>query len=163
MTTSINCAGYPLMTINGQTWIGTSPGNQPAAAIPTFSPAFIFSAFAGGWGLANNSTGGFIITRSTLSNVTIENNNNYIGDTNFSFLTPASPSLGDTYMFTSMGSATIQFVGSQAAHFGGLVTSAGGTIRFLDQDGGLTMVCVQAGGSGSQFVCFDLQGRPYVS
>ncbi len=143
-----NSTNTPVLTVNGQTFIG-SAGNNPVAATLTAGTGVTVTNGAGSITISANGTGTWV--DETGASVTMATNTGYTSDdgaTLVTFTLPTTSAIGDYVEINgkAAGLFTIAQASGQQIHFGSLATTLGatGTISSTLQYDAIRLRCLTA-------------------
>jgi len=143
-----NATNTPVLTLNGQTFIG-STGVDPVAATLTAGVGIAITNGAGSITIASSGSSGWV--DQTTSSVTMAVNTGYTSDDGASLVTltlPATASIGDFVEINGKGSGlyTIAQASGQIIHFGNLASTsgAGGSVSSTLQYDCIRLRCITA-------------------
>lgn len=147
MTTN-NATNTPVLTVNGQTFIG-SAGNDPVAA--TLTAGVGISITNGAGSITISASGGAGWVDQTTPSVTMTANTGYTSDdgaTLVTFTLPTTSAIGDFVEINGKGSGlyTIAQATGQQIHFGNIASTlgAGGTVSSTLQYDCIRLRCITA-------------------
>ena len=143
-----NATNTPQLTLNGQTFIG-STGVNPVAATLTAGTGISVTNGAGSITIASSGSAGWV--DQTTASVTMAVNTGYTSDDGASLVTftlPATSSIGDFVEINGKGSGlfTIAQASGQIIHFGNLASTsgAGGSVSSTLQFDCIRLRCITA-------------------
>jgi hypothetical protein len=143
-----NATNTPQLTLNGQTFIG-STGANPVAATLTAGTGISVTNGAGSITIAASGSAGWV--DQTTASVTMAVNTGYTSDNGASLVTftlPVTASIGDFVEINGKGSGlfTIAQASGQIIHFGNLASTsgAGGSVSSVLQYDCIRLRCVTA-------------------
>jgi hypothetical protein len=143
-----NATNTPELTLNGQTFIG-STGLNPVAATLTAGAGISIVNGAGSITISGSGSSGWV--DQTTGSVTMAVNTGYTSDDGASLVTftlPATAAIGDFVEINGKGSGlyTIAQAAGQLIHFGNLVstTGAGGSVASTLQYDCIRLRCITA-------------------
>ena len=143
-----NATNTPELTLNGQTFIG-STGLNPVAATLTAGAGISITNGAGSITIAGSGSAGWV--DQTTSSVTMAVSTGYTADAGASLITftlPASSAIGDFVEINGKGSGlyTIAQASGQQIHFGNIASTsgAGGSISSTLQYDCIRLRCITA-------------------
>lgn len=143
-----NATNTPELTLNGQTFIG-STGLNPVAATLTAGVGITITNAAGSITIAGSGSSGWV--DQTTTPVTMAVNTGYTSDAGASLITftlPATSAIGDSVEINGKGSGlyTIAQAAGQQIHFGNIASTlgAGGTVTSTLQFDCIKLRCITA-------------------
>jgi hypothetical protein len=147
MTTN-NSTNTPELTLNGQTFIG-STGNNPVAATLTAGVGISITNGAGTITISGSGSSGWV--DQTTGTVTMTTNTGYTSDDGASLVTftlPTTSAIGDQVEINGKGAGlyTIAQASGQQIHFGNIASTsgAGGTVSSTLQYDCIKLRCITA-------------------
>ena len=147
MTTN-NSTNTPELTLNGQTFIG-STGNDPVAATLTAGVGISITNGAGTITISGSGSSGWV--DQTTGTVTMTTNTGYTSDDGASLVTftlPTTSVIGDQVEINGKGAGlyTIAQASGQQIHFGNIASTsgAGGTVSSTLQYDCIKLRCITA-------------------
>ena len=156
-----NATNTPELTLNGQTFIG-STGVNPVAATLTAGVGITITNGAGSITIAGTGAGGFATVDQAGAAVTMVASTQYVANNDglVTLTLPAVAAEGDTFRIIGKGAGgwLMAQAAGQTTHFGNLATTAGagGSIASTNQWDGITIVCVTA---NTTFAIYGAQGN----
>jgi hypothetical protein len=147
MTTN-NSTNTPELTLNGQTFIG-STGNDPVAATLTAGVGISITNGAGTITISGSGSSGWV--DQTTGTVTMATNTGYTSDDGASLVTftlPTTSAIGDQVEINGKGAGlyTIAQASGQQIHFGNIASTSGasGTVSSTLQYDCIKLRCITA-------------------
>lgn len=143
-----NATNTPVLTLNGQTFIG-STGNDPVAATLTAGTGISITNASGSITISGSGSSGWV--DQTTGSVTMSVNTGYTADAGASLITftlPSTSAIGDFVEINgkAAGLYTIAQASGQQIHFGNIASTSGatGTVSSTLQYDCIRLRCVTA-------------------